>query len=131
MPTIKIEPIKGEFLLLVSLNKSYNRKVAGGVYKRDSDYDCTRKYWRISARKIGKIDYVLGVYKGIVKTVYKPTKWMPYECADDGTIFKSIRYGFEGEAVPDSPYLNKDVTDYPFGSGGAITYIPRARVTKK
>ncbi len=25
----------------------------------------------------------------------------------------------------DSPYLNKDVSDYPFGSGGEKTYIPR------
>ena len=24
-----------------------------------------------------------------------------------------------------SPYLNTDVFDYPFGSGGAVTYIPR------
>lgn len=27
--------------------------------------------------------------------------------------------------MTDSPYLNKDVSDYPFGSGGAVTYIPR------
>ena len=29
-----------------------------------------------------------------------------------------------GTLIADSPYLNKDVSDYPFGSGGAIRYIP-------
>ena len=43
----------------------------------------------------------------------------------DGTVFKKPRFAFIGDIVPDSPYLNTDVTDYPFGSGGAITYIPR------
>ena len=45
--------------------------------------------------------------------------------ADDGTVFKKPRFAFVCDIVTDSPYLNTDVTDYPFGSGGAITYIPR------
>lgn len=45
--------------------------------------------------------------------------------AEDGTVFKNPRFAFVGDIVPDSPYLNTDVTNYPFGSGGAITYIPR------
>ena len=43
--------------------------------------------------------------------------------AEDGTRFKSERCIFEGNHLTDSPYLNKDVSDYPFGSGGAIRYI--------
>lgn len=30
---------------------------------------------------------------------------------------------FEGKLIEDSPYLNKDVSAYPFGSGSAIRYI--------
>lgn len=125
--TEKITPKEGEFLLLVSLNKSYDQSKAKGVYIRTNNYDSTRRYWRIDSKRIPKIDYVLGIYKGVVKTVFKPIKWQTYDCADDGTMFKTTRYGFEGEAVPNSPYLNKDVSEFPFGSGGAIAYIPRNR----
>ena len=44
---------------------------------------------------------------------------------DYGTQFKKIRYGFEGIPVPDSLYLNTDVSEYPFGSGSSIRYITK------
>lgn len=121
----KIEPKEGDRLLLVSLNKTYNQSNATGVYKRDSDYESARKYWAISANKAAKIDYILGVYRGIVRIVIDVKSRSIHEVAEDGTVFRKPRFAFEGEIVEDSPYLNKDVTDYPFGSGGAITYIPR------
>lgn len=121
----KIEPQEGELLLLVSLNRSYDQSKSTGIYRRANDYESTRKYWPVSKSMITKITYVLGVYKGIVRTVYKPTKWQTYKCADDGTQFKKTRYGFEGIPVPDSPYLNTDVSEYPFGSGSSIRYITR------
>ena len=31
----------------------------------------------------------------------------------------------EGEVIDDSPYQGKSVSDYPFGSGGSIAYIPK------
>ena len=120
----KIKPIKGEKLLLVSLNKSYP-KDAAGVYKRPNNYERTRKYWCVSAKRASEMDYVLGVYNHIVRSVYKPFSWKEYYKPDnDDTPFKTIRWGFEGAFVLDSPYLNKDVSDYPFGSGGVIRYIP-------
>ena len=60
----KIEPIPGERLLLVSLNKSYKQSKASGVYLRSNDYESARKYWKISPNKADKIDYILGIYKG-------------------------------------------------------------------
>lgn len=44
---------------------------------------------------------------------------------ENGETYDPPRYIFEGEIQYDSPYLNKDVSDYPFGSGGEKTYIPR------
>lgn len=35
----------------------------------------------------------------------------------------SERCCFYGVLIADSPYLNKDENDYPFGSGGAIRYV--------
>lgn len=121
----KIEPIPGDRLLLVSLNKTYQQSKATGVYRRANDYESARKYWKIAAWKAEKIDYILGVYKGIVRIVIDVKDKSLCPVAEDGTIFKEPRFAFVGNVVPDSPYLNTDVTDYPFGSGGAITYIPR------
>lgn len=121
----KIEPIPGERLLLVSLNKSYKQSKASGVYLRSNDYESARKYWKISPNKADKIDYILGIYKGIVRIVIRVKGKTLCSVAEDGTVFNKPRFAFDGDIVTDSPYLNTDVTDYPFGSGGAITYIPR------
>ena len=45
---------------------------------------------------------------------------------DNGMPFTSKRYQIEGimdDEVGNNLYLNKDVSEYPFGSGGSIRYI--------
>ena len=121
----KIKPIPGDRLLLVSLNKSYKQSKATGVYRRANDYESARKYWKLSRDKADKVKYILGIYRGIVRIVIDVKGNSLCSVADDGTVFKKPRFAFVGDIVPDSPYLNTDVADYPFGSGGAITYIPR------
>lgn len=121
-----IEIEDGVKLLLVSLNRSYDQNKAEGVYKRTDLYECTRKYWYLNKQRADKADYILGIYKGIVKAVIKPTtEWVPVDVSASGTMFKKIRYQIEGDMVEDSPYLGKSVAAYPFGLGGAVTYIPR------
>ena len=110
-------------LLLVSLNQSFDQAKAEGVYRRLDIYESARKYWAIGKDKPQEIDYVLGVYKGIVRCVIKVESYNWVNQAEDGTLFKKPRCCFEGQIVNDSPYLNKDVTNYPFGIGGAIRYI--------
>ncbi len=122
----KIAPAPDETLLLVSLNRTFDYKKAKktpDVYVRPSLYDATRKYWRISKNRIKDIKYVLGVYKGIVRSVYEPTKWYIADFDDNGVRFDKPRWAFEGKEVVDSYYLNKSVVNFPFGSGGAIRYI--------
>ncbi len=121
----KIEPIPGERLLLVSLNKSYNQSKATGEYRRANDYESARKYWKLSRDKADRVKYILGIYRGIVRIVIDVKGKSLCPVAEDGTVFKEPRFAFVGEIVSDSPYLNTDVNDYPFGTGGAITYIPR------
>ncbi len=119
----KIDINHGDTLLLVSLNKSFDQAKANGVYRRIDIYESTRKYWKIGKNSPQEIKYVLGVYKGIVRCVIEVKSWEWTVIAEDGTRFKSERCIFEGKHLTDSPYLNKDVSDYPFGSGGAIRYI--------
>lgn len=119
----KIDVKHGDSLLLVSLNKSFNQAKAKGVYRRIDIYESTRKYWPIDKKKAQDIKYVLGVYKGVVRSVIEVKSWTWTRIAEDDTIFKSDRCVFEGKLIEDSPYLNTDVSDYPFGSRGAVRYI--------
>lgn len=119
----KIEVVGGDYILLVNLNRSYNQLKAKGVYERYNIYESTRKYWRISREKAAYINYVLGVYKGVVRCVIKVKFHSFVTQAEDGTVFAKPRCCFDGEICPDSPYMNKDVSEYPFGSGGAVRYV--------
>lgn len=111
-------------LLLVSLNKTYNQtNVKDGIYRRPNFYEATRKYWRIGRYRPQNIRYLLGVYQSVVRSVIEVSSYKWVEKSEDGTIFKYPRCCFEGKLLEDSPYLNKDVSAYPFGSGGAVTYI--------
>lgn len=123
----KIEPIDGDRLLLVSMNRSYNHNKSKGIYERVNDYESARKYWIIADWKADKIDYILGVYKGIVRIVIKVNKNRTKKTSkgEHGEIYDKPRYIFDGEIMDNSPYLNTDVSDFPFGSGGEKTYIPR------
>lgn len=53
-----------------------------------------------------------------------------FNIAEDGTMFRKTRWAFEGEEVPDSPYLNKKIPHNTFGSGSAIAYLPRTLRSK-
>ena len=120
---MKIEVNPGDTLLLVSLNKSFDQSKANGVYRRPDIYEATRKYWQIRKNAPQEIKYVLGVYKGIVRSVIEVESWQWTRVAEDGTRFKRDRCIFTGKLLGDSPYMNKDVSDYPFASRGAIRYI--------
>lgn len=121
----KIQVSPGDHLLLVSLNRSFDDAKASGVYRRVNMYEKTRQYWQIARSRVNKVDYVLGVYKGIVRSVLRVEgcNWSFYD-EEKKVHFKRERCCFHGVLVTDSPYLNKDVSDYPFGSGGPIRYIP-------
>lgn len=102
------------------------KKSEDGMRVNSDLYEITRKYWKVSKHNADQIDYLLGVYKGVVRCVLKPTtKWLPFKHREkDGRI--TIRYYVEGvidDKEGNGLYLNKDVTAYPFPSGGAIRYI--------
>ena len=116
----------GHKLLMVNLNRTYMKKSEDGMRVNSDLYEITRKYWKVSKYNADQTDYLLGVYKGVVRCVLKPTtKWLPFKHREkDGRI--TIRYYVKGvidDKEGNDLYLNKDVTAYPFPSGGAIRYI--------
>jgi len=98
-------------LLLININKTYNRNI--------SIYEATRKSWRLNKRNIKKVEYVLAEYRGIIRAVFKPEKW--FETED-----KKRKY-FEGQEVKDKEildlYLNKEYTGKKKGQRNPINYI--------
>ena len=93
----KIEVKDGDYILLVNLNQSYNQTKAKGVYKRNDIYESTRKYWKICREKAKQIDYVLGVYKGVVRCVIKVDNHSFVEQAEDGTSFQNLVAALRGK----------------------------------
>lgn len=72
----------GTRVLVVKLDKTYQcAPDAPEVYKRPDMYEKVRKYWRVSAKRVERSMYVLGVFKGVVVAVYKPKRWYPVEDA--------------------------------------------------
>ncbi len=122
-----LELYPGHTLLMVNLNRTYNQKKAEGVYKRPNMYEATRKYWHVDKQHADRVDYILGVFQGIVRIVIKPTsKWKLVILGENGMPFKSKRYEISGltdDEVGNRLYLNRDVSNFPFGSGGAIRYV--------
>lgn len=111
---IKVDP--KDRILLVSLNRTFDL-----ARKRNDDidlYDITCRSWLVAKYKAPKIDYVMGVYRGVIRSVVKVKE---YSWVKDA--MNRDRCAFEGELLLDSPYLNTDVRDYPFGVRAAIRYI--------
>jgi hypothetical protein len=108
---------------MVNLNRTYVQKNAEGLKIHPNLYEITRGNWHVSKSNADQVDYVLGVYRGIVRIVIKPTsKWKEVKVKSS----KTRRYNIEGKTddkVGNDLYLNKDVTAHPFPSGGAVRYI--------
>ncbi len=104
------EEIK-HYVLVININKTFktNKKKVGNdnaIYERPNIYEATRGWWKLKINKVNKVDYVLAEYRGIVRAVFKPKKWLQNEN-------RSKRWGFEGCEVTDNTvletYLNREV----------------------
>ncbi|MGM9802976.1 MAG: hypothetical protein ACI308_02240 [Muribaculaceae bacterium] len=90
-----IQPTSNDHLLCVNISKTFDNN------ERKDVYDCARHYWRLNVNRAEKADYVLAVVHGIVKAVFKPTRWYKSETF----ISKSVRYEFDGIEVEDSSFI--------------------------
>lgn len=116
----KLVPVNQDKLICININKTYNQYDVDCYGTRDNTYEATRKYWRLNGNRAKQADYVLATYQGIVRAVFKPTKWFISEKHFD----KGVRWEFEGTEVIDSPYLNTSVKEYIHqGNQNPILYI--------
>lgn len=96
-------------LIFVNINNSYDAFINNkrtSPYFRESLYDCTVKYWRISEKKAAMATHIIGCYKGKVVEVVKINSF--------NTIKSEEYFGrkvFEGIEEPNSQYMGFDIRD--------------------
>jgi hypothetical protein len=108
---LKREEIKHS-ILIININKTFykkrKRKNDNPVYDRPNTYEATRGWWVLDITRAKNTEYVLAEYKGIIRAIFKPTKWL-----QDIENRGNKRWGFEGYEVEDKEimdiYLNKAV----------------------
>ncbi len=120
---LEIENIKHN-ILVININKTYNtkRKIKNDhpIYDRPNIYEATRGWWVLNKDKAEKSDFVLAEYRGIIRAIFKPEKWVQ----DVNRGLK--RWGFEGIEINEKEildiYLNKEVPKIR-GTANPIRYF--------
>ena len=122
-PNVEFPPNDPNQYICLNANHSY---VIASKNHRDI-YRYIKEYWILNFKKVQTIDYVLVIYKGIIRNVYKPTCW--YEAVKPSDYYKTAsgkmipKLGFDGIEVKDSPLLNTNIEHLvTFNQRGAIYY---------
>jgi len=107
---------QGGLALLLRLNKSWR----DGISAEDL-YEITRAWWVISPANAQRVERVLAVAGGVVREVYRPTRWLPSPI--EGL---ENRIGFEDVVAPDREnYVGRDVSRlFRHGSANPVRYLP-------
>ena len=96
--------------VIININANYNRCMGATAI-----YQATKECWRMDAKRLKNIKYVLAEYRGLIVEVFEVHKWNPIKChyTSGKNIGKECkRWGFEGSLAPDhirDQYLNKSV----------------------
>ena len=111
---LNIEDIEHN-IMTININKTY--KLKNDFHP--NIYEATRKSWKISESRLEQIEYVLSEYRGVIRAIFRPTKW----------IRVGNRWMFEGEEVQEKKitdlYLNKAVPEKKKGEANPIKYFKK------
>ena len=105
----EIEPSTNDRFVCININRTYNNG------ERENIYEATRKYWKMNGERAKSATFVLSLYRGIVRAVFKPIRWYLSQ-EHEG------RWEFDGIEVKDSPYLHKSVKNIINCGQNPITY---------
>jgi hypothetical protein len=101
-----------EPVLVVKINRTYREGMSS-----DDLYEIVRGIWKVDKRNLDKIQYVFGVYHGVVKEVYEVAQWnnagtTPYRFRTHQPEKLIGRSEFVGQVAPDhirDKYLGKNL----------------------
>ncbi len=66
------EPVEiSEPVMLIRISRYFRHAMSTSEL-----YEVTRKCWKVGPKR-DQVEYIMGVYKGIVREVYKPVAWVP------------------------------------------------------
>lgn len=102
-----------ERIMFVKLNQTaYKRKKNKEEFMvSESMYESTRKWWKGASNRMNKVDYVMGVFQGIVRTVYKPKKnEAGLNILESAIIKNAQRYAFVCDE-PENKTIYQDIVD--------------------
>jgi hypothetical protein len=107
-------------LLLISIRNSYK--------EGKTIYDAVRYAWALDPDKARRAEFVLAHVQGLVKGVFKPTKWMESTAENFPSDALPGRWGFEGEEASETirkQYIGKRVPDKyrPKGAANPVRYV--------
>lgn len=102
----QIDDFKKEDKVLIIKIKQENVDTWGN----GSIYETVRKWWKLNGQRRNKVKQVAAVIDGVVKGVYRVEKWFYNENKD--------KWGFEGEEIIDSEYLNKRIPSEKYRKKG-------------
>lgn len=138
-------------VVFVNITQSYGklssrRKIGLPPVKgRENVYECTRKYWKLSKAHADHTDYIAGVFRNEIKSVYEfadGKKWQKVrdcpDLADDEEVrenpkYKDERFAFSGKKP--SPevqhrYVGKGI-DFDFGRNPVRYNFSRLEAKKR
>lgn len=118
-------------VIVFKLNQEWHRQISDKEL-----YEVTRGYWRLNMKRALGAQYVFATYKGLIKAVYKPDKWIKVTGNKD-TLIEAPRvnqydpkrlnrvYFVVEKAVREIEeiYLNKDISDYIKNTQNPVLYI--------
>lgn len=104
--------INNERIICFNVSKTYRN------HKRPTLYECTCKYWKLNGQRANKADLVFAICGGYIVGVFKPHRWFQTQCEK----YKG-RWEFEGTPVPDSPYLNQNLSEFVRNRRNPVMYI--------
>ena len=101
-----------EPVLVVKINQTYREGMSD-----EELYEIVRGIWKVNKTKLDKIQYVFGVYHGIVKEIYEVANWndagtTPYKFRKHEPKTLVGRSEFVGQPAPDNirdKYLGKRI----------------------
>jgi len=118
--------IKDDKVILISVGKSYTRGMS-----EEELYEYARGIWKVNENR-HKAELALVVFQGIVREVYRISKWykagtLPYKYRDSSSFDSSKRWEFEGEKAEEdirTKYIGKSVRKhFSKGSRNPIKYV--------
>ena len=114
---------QGGLALLLRLNKNWHDRISA-----EDLYEITRAWWVMSPANAQRVAGVLAVAGGVVREVYRPTRWLPSPV--EGL---ENRIGFEGVVAPDrATYVGRDVSRlFRQGSANPVRYLPLDALIEK